>query len=153
MSTGLQIKQIKSIHLEGYRPFRDFTVPLGSLNVLVGANGSGKSALFEFLRFLRDGMTQEIPPGVIPDTVGQQIFHLGVQNLERRWTVPVEDQNQDEPPKRIVEKLFRAHGEKYVETLDAPLILITVDYHRIAEHCPQQFKPFVEFLEAVGVSY
>ncbi len=76
MATGFQIGQVRRIHLKGYRPFRDFTAPLGALEVLVGANGSGKTALFEFLRFLRDGMTQEIPPGVVPDSVGQQVFHL-----------------------------------------------------------------------------
>lgn len=76
MATGFQIAQIKSINLKGYRPFRDIAAHLGPLEVIVGANGSGKSALFEFLRILRDGMTQDIPPGVVPDSVGQQVFHL-----------------------------------------------------------------------------
>ncbi len=67
--------RLTSISIQGYRPFRDFTARLGALEVLVGANGSGKSSLFEFLRFLRDGMTQDIPPEIVAGAVGQQVFH------------------------------------------------------------------------------
>src|SRR5260221_11510864 len=76
MATGKQINQLKTIRLKGYRPFRDFMAQLDQVEVFVGANGSGKTALFEFLRILRDAMTQDIPPGVLPDSVGQQVFHL-----------------------------------------------------------------------------
>jgi len=67
--------RLKSIKIKGYRPFRDFSAQLGSLEVIVGANGSGKSSLFEFLRFLRDSMSDEIPPEIIPGSIGQRIFH------------------------------------------------------------------------------
>jgi len=66
---------LKSINIKGYRPFRDFSAQLGTLEVIVGANGSGKSSLFEFLRFLRDSISGEIPPEIIPGSVGQRIFH------------------------------------------------------------------------------
>jgi predicted ATPase len=45
------------------------------MEVLVGANGTGKSSLFEFLRFLRDSVQQDIPPEIVAGWVGQQIFH------------------------------------------------------------------------------
>ena len=46
---------IRSFYLQGYRPFQDLKVKqLSTLEVLVGANGSGKSSLFEFLKFLRE---------------------------------------------------------------------------------------------------
>src|SRR5260221_1484060 len=67
---------LESINIKGFRPFRDFTAKLGPLEVIVGANGSGKTALFEFLRFLRDGMSNEIPPEIIPGGVGRQVFHV-----------------------------------------------------------------------------
>jgi len=67
--------RMKSINIKGYRPFKDFSAQLGPLEVIVGANGSGKSSLFEFLRFLRDGMSGEIPPEIIPGSVGQRVFH------------------------------------------------------------------------------
>lgn len=45
------------------------------MQIVVSANGSGKSSLFEFLKFLRDACYQEIPPEIVPGTIGQQIFH------------------------------------------------------------------------------
>jgi predicted ATPase len=67
--------RLQSLRIAGYKALKDFQAPLGSLEVFVGANGTGKTSLFEFLRFLRDGMTQEIPPEIIPGSLGQQIFH------------------------------------------------------------------------------
>lgn len=67
---------IEALHINGYRPFRQFRLDqLVRLNLVVGANGSGKSSLFEFLRFLRDGMSHEIPPEIVSGAVGQQVFH------------------------------------------------------------------------------
>ncbi len=67
---------IRSFHLKGYRPFQNLKVDqLSTLEVLVGANGSGKSSLFEFLKFLRDAVHYNIPPEIIAGSTGQQIFH------------------------------------------------------------------------------
>jgi predicted ATPase len=66
---------IPSLKIKGYRPFGDFTARFSALEVIVGANGSGKSSLFEFLKFLRDSVHQDIPPEIIPGSIGQQIFH------------------------------------------------------------------------------
>jgi phenylpyruvate tautomerase PptA (4-oxalocrotonate tautomerase family) len=72
---------------------------------------------------------------------------LGSRDLKRTWQTPVEDQNHDNPPKRVVEELFREHGKRYVGTADAPVILAAANYQDIAERCPQCFAPFIEFLE------
>jgi predicted ATPase len=40
--------------IAGYRSLRDIRVPLGALNVVTGANGSGKSSLYRGLRLLAD---------------------------------------------------------------------------------------------------
>ncbi len=66
---------LPSIKIRGYRPFRDILFRFKPLQVIVGANGSGKSSLFEFLKFLRDACHQEIPPEIVPGTIGQKIFH------------------------------------------------------------------------------
>lgn len=68
--------RLLSVRIQGYRPFKDFQAPLGDLEVCVGANGSGKSSLFEFLRFLRDGVRRDIPPEIVAGSIGQNIFHL-----------------------------------------------------------------------------
>jgi predicted ATPase len=40
--------------ISGYRSLRDIRVPLGALNVVTGANGSGKSNLYRALKLLAD---------------------------------------------------------------------------------------------------
>ncbi len=79
----MQFPRICSLKLQGYRPFRDFTTKLSSLEVIVGANGAGKSALLEFLKFLRDAVHQDIPPEIVAGSVGQQVFHR--PGADRFW--------------------------------------------------------------------
>jgi predicted ATPase len=67
---------LKHIEINGFRPFGHFVADLGPLEVVAGANASGKSSLFEFLRFLRDSMTDEIPPEIIAGSVAREVFHV-----------------------------------------------------------------------------
>jgi hypothetical protein len=62
------------------------------------------------------------------------------------WTTPVEEQNHDNPPKRIVEKLIRG----YQPTVDGPRILANADYRVISARCSRGFGQFVAFLESVN---
>ncbi|MFM6009101.1 MAG: DUF4276 family protein [Dolichospermum sp.] len=77
----------------------------------------------------------------------QLINVLGVNSLCVTWTIPVEEQNHNIPPKDIVEKIFRECSKKYKGSVDARRILENARYQDIAELCPQAFKPFVQFLE------
>jgi predicted ATPase len=45
---------ITALAVSGYRSLRDVTLSLGPLNVVTGANGSGKSSLYRALRLLSD---------------------------------------------------------------------------------------------------
>ena len=76
--------------------------------------------------------------------------HIGLKKLVPTWAVPVEDQNHGDPPKRVVERLFAAHGRHYIDTVDAVTILGASNYVEVAERCPQCFGPFVAFLKAAG---
>ena len=49
---------IKRIHVENFKSFKELDVQLGPLNVVIGANASGKSNFVEVFRFLRDIVTQ-----------------------------------------------------------------------------------------------
>ena len=81
--------RLQSAKIQGYRPFKDFLAIFGPLEILVGANGSGKSSLFEFLKFLRDSLYQDIPPEIVPGSIGQQIFHIPGQ--ERfSWSIEID---------------------------------------------------------------
>ena len=81
---------------------------------------------------------------------GALASHLKVKSLPVTWTIPVEEQNHKDPPKRVVERLFAEQGQKYKDTVDAELILTVVRYQDIAAACPQCFAPFVAFLEQLG---
>ena len=72
--------KIKEISIRGYKCFKDFTARLSELEVFVGANGSGKTSFFEFLKFLRDAI-EDIPPDIIEGAIVQQIFHDLEQNI------------------------------------------------------------------------
>jgi predicted ATPase len=81
--------RLQSIRIQGYRPFKDFIAKVTPLEVLVGANGSGKSSLFEFLKFLRDSLYQDLPPEIIVGSIGQQIFHSpGPERFE--WSIEID---------------------------------------------------------------
>ncbi|MCP5049041.1 MAG: AAA family ATPase, partial [bacterium] len=85
--------RLPSINIRGYRPFRDILFEFEPLEVVVGANGSGKSSLFEFLKFLRDACYREIPPEIVTGTIGQQVFHKpGPDKLQ--WSAEVDLQQQ-----------------------------------------------------------
>ena len=75
---------------------------------------------------------------------------LGGKPLNIFWKKPVEDQDHNYPPKYVIEDLFKQHGRKYKDTIDAPLILHNISYQIIEERCHQCFRPFVEYLEEIN---
>ena len=87
---------IKSLHLKGFKPFRNTSFDFGRLEVIVGANGSGKTSLFEFLRFLRDAVDSKMPPEIIKGSIGQEIFHLSGEDF-LRWILAFKGISVDFP--------------------------------------------------------
>jgi phenylpyruvate tautomerase PptA (4-oxalocrotonate tautomerase family) len=73
--------------------------------------------------------------------------YLEVTSFGKTWRRPVENQDHNEPPKRVVEQLFRMHKKRdYKDTGDAPAILGKSDLEDIKKRCSECFMPFVEFL-------
>jgi predicted ATPase len=78
--SGLQIDRIE---LTGYRPFSGFSAQPGDLTVIIGANASGKSSLFDFLRFLSFAASNPLPPEIDPRSTGKRLFHTnGPEQIE-----------------------------------------------------------------------
>src|SRR5215472_553773 len=48
---------ITQIEIDGFKTFKDFKVELAPFQVIVGANGSGKSNLFDALQLVSQSMT------------------------------------------------------------------------------------------------
>jgi predicted ATPase len=45
---------LQTLAVQNYRTLRDFVIPLGELNLITGANGSGKSNIYKALRLLAE---------------------------------------------------------------------------------------------------
>ena len=63
---------------------------------------------------------------------------LNTQDNLSGWRRPPEDQNQNKPPKRIVEELFSKYRKRqsYNDVVDGPAILRNADLQEVAEQCP-----------------
>lgn len=83
-----------------------------------------------------------------PDELRQR---LGTDHALGNWRSPIEDQNDRQPPKRVIEALFKKYRHKpdYVETIDAPWILERASLNVILDRCPQRIAPFVNELRQI----
>lgn len=71
---------------------------------------------------------------------------LKMRNRPSGWRRPPEDQNQNQPPKRIVEELFRRHLKRaYLENSDSAAILRNTDLREVAEQCPA-FRAMIDWI-------
>lgn len=84
---------------------------------------------------------------------------IGSPSSDSGWRHPAEEQNQQHPPKRIVEQIFLRSGRAYRDTKDAPAALRSITnvredvlYERHGQlECPV-FKEFLDWLgEQTGV--
>jgi predicted ATPase len=123
--------RLKCIKIQGYRPFKDLLASLGPLEIFVGANGSGKSSLFEFLKFLRDSMYQDIPPEIIPGSMGQQIFHKPGPDLFS-WRVEID--------------IAQSHAIRYEGELLGPVGSPHIPFERVQEVPPKDAQSYFVFM-------
>ncbi|MCD4782533.1 MAG: DUF4276 family protein [Candidatus Eremiobacteraeota bacterium] len=77
--------------------------------------------------------------------------YLNLKKTEIEWKIPVEDQNFDNNPTQILNRIFKEAGRNYKKnkTLYAPDLLSQLDYKEVSDVCQQNFKPFVEDLESI----
>lgn len=73
---------IKHIHLENYKSIKTLDIGLTNLNVLIGANGAGKSNFISFFALLQQ-MLKENLRGYVMDKGGQETFlYYGVKQSD-----------------------------------------------------------------------
>ena len=77
---------------------------------------------------------------------------LKMSNRPSGWRRPPEEQNQNKPPKRIVEELFQRELKRsYRENTDSDAILRNADLREVAEQC-QAFRAMIDWIgEKTGV--
>ncbi len=83
---------------------------------------------------------------------GQLQSRLRMANKPRGWRRPPEHQNQNKPPKRVVEELFRTSlKRRYNDITDSGAILKCADLHDVATQCPT-FRAMIDWIgEKTGV--
>ncbi|MBN1696553.1 MAG: DUF4276 family protein [Spirochaetales bacterium] len=74
---------------------------------------------------------------------------LGKEKIRQTWKIPVENQNFNKPPKKVIEFLFSENKKRYKDTADIPWVLERSQLKLLMERCPQNFTPFIEDLLAI----
>jgi len=75
--TNINIKGFKSIDTEGQN------IPLGDINVLIGANGVGKSNLISFFEMLEAISNKQLQSYIIKNGGSQTLLHYGAKNTQQ----------------------------------------------------------------------
>ncbi len=75
---------LTTLAVANYRSLRDLIVPLGRLNLIVGANGSGKSSLYRALRLLAESAQTGIVPTLAREGGLPSTLWAGPETITRR---------------------------------------------------------------------
>lgn len=84
---------IRIVAVQGYRSLRDFILPLGQLNLITGANGSGKSSVYRSLRLLAEAALNSVVASLAREGGLPSTFWAGPETIARSvrdGTHPVE---------------------------------------------------------------
>lgn len=85
----------------------------------------------------------------VPDLLRKRL--RTTDRLVGQWSHAVEDQDEDRPPKAVVNELFRKYRkERYAEAVDAAAILRKARLEDVTAACPQCFAPFVQEMEMLA---
>ena len=74
---------LQTLAVENYRSLRSIVVPLGRLNVIQGANGSGKSNLYKALRLLADTAAGGVVSSLAREGGLKSTFWAGPEKVSR----------------------------------------------------------------------
>ena len=77
---------ISKISIEGYKSIRKLTLELRAVNVLIGANGAGKSNFVSFFRFLHELIEQRLQIHVATDGGADASLFLGPRETQELKT-------------------------------------------------------------------
>ncbi len=114
---------ITTLAVSGYRSLRDVRIELGPLNVVTGANGSGKSSLYRALRLLADAAQGRVVASLAAEGGMPSALWAGPKTLSRamfRGDQPVQGQANRGP---VSLKLgFGGHDYGYAVDLGLPIV-------------------------------
>lgn len=91
---------LSTIAISNYRSLRKLVVPLKALNVITGANGSGKSSLYRALRLLADTAQSRVVPSLAREGGLQSTLWAGPEAFSgsvKRGDYPVQGTRRKNP--------------------------------------------------------
>ena len=68
---------LQKIHIQGFKSIKELNLELGPLNILIGANGAGKSNLVSFFKLLNEMMAGRLQQHIGTTGRAQSILHYG----------------------------------------------------------------------------
>src|SRR5438093_1142894 len=74
---GREVAQLTSLRLAGWKSIRDAKIELRPLNVLIGANGAGKSNLVSFFKLINEMMEGRFQIQVGTTGGAESLLHYG----------------------------------------------------------------------------
>ena len=74
---------IRTLAVQGYRSLRELSLPLGQLNLVTGANGSGKSSVYRSLRLLADAALNSVVASLAREGGLASTFWAGPETISR----------------------------------------------------------------------
>lgn len=112
--------QLSTLAISNYRSLRNLVVPLGRLNVVTGANGSGKSNLYRALRLLADTAQGRVVQSLAREGGLSSTLWAGPELVSRRMKrgeVPVEGT----PRQKVVSLRMGFASDEYGYVIDLGL--------------------------------
>ncbi len=91
---------LQTLAVQNYRTLRDFVIPLGSLNLITGANGSGKSNIYKALRLLADTAQNGVIGSLAREGELASTLWAGPETLSRAMRsgdVPIQGTRRSKP--------------------------------------------------------
>jgi predicted ATPase len=123
------MSRLENISVQGYKSIRDMSLDLTSLNVLIGANGAGKSNFISLFSLLRAVVTEQLQFSVASHGGAETLFYFGTKNTE----------------KINIELKFGQNGYKCVLSPAVPDTVIFAD-ERCYFYSTRSGQPYNEFL-------
>lgn len=116
MDKGKKIEnmpRITKVSLTGFKSFKDKTdIALSNLNVIIGANGAGKSNLLSFFQLLGNALTRNLQ-GHILRYGGEHFLHNGRKKTERiKCAIEIATNNATD--KYEIDLAFQAPGRLFI---------------------------------------